>query len=140
MGRDIKKVEKHCFISFRIFEQVALALKIFKRGRVAALSDPPPHTAIRGVVRGVRGNNFLGTKSLRRAPKSPNNFTSTFFNTVHLLPKDLRLEHGSATLASFSWRHLTLLRPCVVWFVNQCTTKWPLNTTVFFRIRLNYGE
>ena len=28
------------------------------------------------------------------SPKSHNNVTSTFFKTVHLLPKDLRFEHG----------------------------------------------
>jgi len=28
------------------------------------------------------------------APKSPNNIVNTFFNTVHLLPKYLRFEHG----------------------------------------------
>jgi len=32
------------------------------------------------------------------APKSPNNVTSTFSNTVHLLLKDLRLEHGGTKL------------------------------------------
>ena len=42
---------------------------------------------------------------LRRAPKSPNNLTSTFFNTVRLLPKDLRFEHGGAKLASCPGRH-----------------------------------
>jgi len=34
---------------------------------------------------------------LRWAPKRPNNVTSTFFNTVHLLPKNLSFEHGSQT-------------------------------------------
>jgi len=29
------------------------------------------------------------------ARKSPNNVTSTFFNTVHLLPEDLGFEHGA---------------------------------------------
>jgi len=33
------------------------------------------------------------------ALKSPNNVASTFFNTVHLLPKDVSFEHGSAKLA-----------------------------------------
>jgi len=68
--------------------------------------------------RGARRNNSLGFKSLwgRRicagAPKSPKNVTSTFFNTVHLFPKDLRFEHGGAKLASCPGRHLTLLRSC----------------------------
>jgi len=46
------------------------------------------------------------------SPKSPNNVTSTFFNTVHLLPKDLRFEHGGAKLAPCPGRCLTSLRPC----------------------------
>jgi len=47
------------------------------------------------------------------ALKSLNNVTSTFFITVHLLLKDLRLERGGARLASCTGRHLTSLRPCV---------------------------
>jgi len=45
-------------------------------------------------------------------PKSHNNFISTSFNAVHLLPKDLRFEHGGAKLASCPGRHLTSLRSC----------------------------
>jgi len=41
-----------------------------------------------------------------------NNITNTFFNTVHLVPKDLGFEHeGGAKLASCPERHLTSLRP-----------------------------
>jgi len=43
--------------------------------------------------------------------KRPNNFTSTFFNTVYFLPKDLRCEHGGAKLASCPGRRLSSLRP-----------------------------
>jgi len=43
-----------------------------------------------------RRNNF--PKINMGAPKSPNNVTSTFFNTVHLLPKDLSFEHGALNL------------------------------------------
>jgi len=45
-------------------------------------------------------NPYGGAESLRGAPKSSNNVTSTFFNTIHLLPKDSRFEHGGAKLAS----------------------------------------
>jgi len=45
------------------------------------------------------------------APKTPNNVTSTFFNTVHLLPKDLGFEHGGAKLAFCPGPNLTSLRP-----------------------------
>jgi len=48
------------------------------------------------------------------APKSPNNIANTFFNTLHLLPKELRFEPGGIMLASSCpGRHLTSLRPCL---------------------------
>jgi len=53
------------------------------------------------------------------APKSPNNVTSTFFKRVHLFPKDIRFEHGSAKLASCPQRHLASLRPWVRWILQQ---------------------
>ena len=46
------------------------------------------------------------------APKSPNSVTSTFFNTVHLLLKDLRFEHGGTKLASCHGCNLTSLHLC----------------------------
>jgi len=42
-----------------------------------------------------------------RAPKSPKNVTNTFFNTVNLLLKEFRFEHGGSKLASCPGRHLT---------------------------------
>ena len=50
--------------------------------------------------------------AIPRPPKSPNNDTTTFFNTVHLLPKDLSFEHGGAKIAACPERHITSLRPC----------------------------
>jgi len=49
---------------------------------------------------GARGAQLPGAESLRGAPKSPNNVTSSFINAVHLLPKDLRFQHAGAKLAS----------------------------------------
>ena len=53
-----------------------------------------------GVTRRSKGgaihrapNHCSGRRMTAGAPKSPNNATSTFFNTVHLLSKDLRFEH-----------------------------------------------
>jgi len=46
-------------------------------------------------------NHYWGAEWLWGAPKRPNNVTSTFFNTVNLLPKDLRFEHRGAKRASF---------------------------------------
>jgi len=63
---------------------------------------------------GQRGHNSLGAESgaesLRGVPKSPNNVTSTFFNTVNLLLKDLRFKRGCAKRASCPGSHLTPLR------------------------------
>jgi len=47
------------------------------------------------------------------APKSPTKVENVFFNTVHSLSKDLRLDHGGAKLVSFPGRHLTSVGPCV---------------------------
>jgi len=40
-------------------------------------------------------NHYGGSEWLRGAPKNPHDVTSSFFNTVHLLSKDLRCEHGA---------------------------------------------
>jgi len=49
-----------------------------------------------GITRvGQGGHKNPGAESLLEAPKSPNNVTSTFFNTEHLLPKDLWCKHGA---------------------------------------------
>ena len=60
---------------------------------------------------GSRGRHSPDAESLWGAPKIPNNVTSAFFNTVHLLPKDLSFEHGSTKPAFCPRRHLTSLRP-----------------------------
>ena len=52
------------------------------------------YCTVKGVTRGAHNfpgaESLWGAKSLRGAPKNPNNVTSTFFNTAHMLPKDLR--------------------------------------------------
>ena len=70
---------------------------------------------VRGVTRGARGAQFPGRRMTAGAPESPNNFASTFFNAVHLLPKGLRFEHGGAKRTSCPGRRLTSLRPCALW-------------------------
>jgi len=65
--------------------------------------------------------NYGGAKSLRGAellreqPKSPNSHTSTSFNTVNLLSKEFRFDHGGAKLVFCPGRHLTSLRPWCPW-------------------------
>jgi len=60
-----------------------------------------------------RGKNTPAAKSLpgrlitTGGASNPNSITSAFFNTVHLLPKDLRFEHAGAKVASCPGRHLT---------------------------------
>jgi len=55
-------------------------------------------------------NQCGGRRMTAGLPKSPNNVTSTLFNTVHLFPKDLRYEQGGTKLASCPGRHPISLR------------------------------
>ena len=64
-----------------------------------------------GVTRGGLGGTIPLVPNHCGGPKS-HNVISTFFNTVNLLPKGLRFEHGGAKLVSCPKRHLTSLRPC----------------------------
>jgi len=67
-----------------------------------------------------QGRNEGGGSTIPRAPNNRNNVTSSLFNTVHLLAKDLRFEHGPAELASCPGRHLTSSRP---WLQLHMTTQ-----------------
>jgi len=56
-------------------------------------------------VGGDKGAQFPRCQMTAGAPKIPNNVTSTLFNTVHLLPKDLKFKYGDdkpALRCSFS--------------------------------------
>jgi len=69
--------------------------------------------------------HYGGAELLLEAPESPNNVTSTFFNTVNLPSKDFRFDHRGAKLRPLGrrfdqrgaefvfWpgRHITSLRP-----------------------------
>ena len=66
-------------------------------------------------------NHYGGAKWLRGEPKSPNNVTSTFFNRVHLLPKDLRFEQGGARLA---FLHRTPQASTTLLFKNTAIDWW----------------
>jgi len=54
------------------------------------------YCTVKGVTWGAQ--NFLGAESLCEVPKNPNNVTSTFFNAINLVPKDLRFKHGAPNL------------------------------------------
>jgi len=69
------------------------------------VSIPSPYEPLRVYKQGRKGgtvprapNDYGGAESLCGALKSPDNATSTFFKTVHLLPKDLRFEHWAPNL------------------------------------------
>ena len=79
---------------------------------------PPPE--VKSWFHSWKGHNSPGAEK-------PNSITSAFFNAVDLLPKDLRLEHGVAKVASCPGRHLTSLRLC-------CTVSIP--ETVFWLWKL----
>ena len=85
----------------------------------------------------IRGVTKEGT--IPRAPKSPNNVTCTFFNTVHLLLEDLRFENGGAKVASCPGRHLTTLRPCLVWTLSISSHTEQLLTKIWSFENLNFN-
>ena len=49
----------------------------------------------RDVTRGGKGAQFLGRRITTGGAKSHSNVITSFFRTVHLLPKDLRLDMGA---------------------------------------------
>jgi len=63
----------------------------------------------RSGMRGGKEVQFPGRWIAMVAPKCPS--ASTFFNTAHFLPEDLRFEHGAAKVDSWRGRHLISLRP-----------------------------
>jgi len=66
-----------------------------------------------GVLRGSKGETMPREPNHWEEPKSPNKVANTFFNTEHLLPKDLRFEYRGAKLVSCPGRHLTSVRPWI---------------------------
>jgi len=68
----------------------------------------------KGVIIPRVPNHYGERRMSAGVPISPSNVTSTFFNAVHLLPKDLKFEHDGAKLASCPGCCLTSLRPCTV--------------------------
>jgi len=69
-----------------------------------AFTRPPQALSSGAQRRGQEGtiplapNHYGEAEWLRGTPKNPNNIASTLFNTLHLLPKYLRFEHGGAKL------------------------------------------
>jgi len=51
-------------------------------------------------------NHYEGAEWLQGASKGTNNVTVMNFNAVHMLPTDLRFEHGGAKHASCPGCHL----------------------------------
>ena len=63
--------------------------------------------------RSITRGELAGSRITMGPPESPYNVTSVFFNiaSTHLLPKELKFEHGGAKLVSCPGRHLTQLLP-----------------------------
>ena len=74
-------------------------------------------------------HNTPGRRTTVGVPESPNYVASSFFNTVHLLSKDLWLEHGGAKLASCPGRHLASVRPWPLTPFSPETTRAKNRTT-----------
>ena len=81
----------------------------------------------RDVTRGARGTIPRGPNHCG-GPNTHNNVISTFFKTIHLLPKDLSFEQRDAERISFPRRHLTSLRPCTSWLSSQNSAIYLQNT------------
>jgi len=86
---------------------------------VSYRSTPESRTTLQGHNEGGKGAQLPGRRITATGAENPNSITSalfnvtrTFFNTIHLLPKNLKFEHGGAKVASCPGRHLTSLRPC----------------------------
>ena len=58
-----------------------------------------------GPYRGGKGGTIIRAPNNYGGAENPNSITSAFFNPQHLLPKDLRFEHGDAKVASYPGRH-----------------------------------
>jgi len=79
-------------------------------GKGGTISPAPNHCGGANSLRAVP-NCCGGHRKVQTMSQVP---SSVGYSSLHFLPKDLRFEHGygGTKLASCSWRHLTLLRPC----------------------------
>ena len=106
---DQKKSFKHTMKTKILTHKMYFVPQTLKPGYV-----PSFRGATRGRSQNSPGDELpWGRQITTGAPKSSNNVTSISSNIVHLLPKDLSLEHGCAKLASCPRRHLTSFRPCL---------------------------
>jgi len=90
------------------YKAVSLSLKHRRSGSVANM--------FRGVTKKIQeGHNSLGAEWIwvSNYCRGCQKFTTISLFSVHMLPKDLRFEHGSTKLASCPRRHLTSLCPWI---------------------------
>ena len=81
--------------------------------------------AIRGVMRGGKGDTILRAPYHWGVPKSPNNVASTFFNTTHLYRKYLKFEHWRAPKLFLLRAPSNLVTPYgVCWSANLIERFW----------------
>jgi len=84
-----------------------------------------------------QGSTISRVQNHCRGSESYNSVISTFFNTVHLLPKGLRFEHAGAKLVFCPSRHLTSLRPCTSRLSSQ-NDEFFLQKYLFIRQTINH--
>jgi len=82
-------------ISYIVVTVVAITHNSFNL-RVRVWGENTASYLARIVAKGERWAQLLVRRITAKAPKSPNSISSTSFNAVHLLPKDLKFEHGAA--------------------------------------------
>ena len=119
--RNIKIVKKRRWKNYAFLVLASITSAANLTESVTFEESRTKRDSARGVTKGGRGvtipratNHNGDAESLRGARKSPNSAVSSSFNTVDLLPKDLRFEHRGAKLASCPGRHLTSLRPWIL--------------------------
>jgi len=76
------------------------------------------------------GHNSPGAESLWGRRKVPT-MLQALSSTAHLLPKDLKFEHGGAKLISCPGRHLTSLRP---WLCGKLEWKYENSLLLIFEV------
>jgi len=76
------------------------------------------------------GYNSPGAESLWWRRKVPT-MLQALSSTAHLLPKDLKFEHGGAKLSSCPGRHLTSLRP---WLCGKHEWKYENSLLLIFEV------
>ena len=120
------------------FERLRPGLQIRKLSRIVKKFQKciknHPHPGVyrrEGKRSTMPGRRIIGG---RRKVTKMLQLASTFFNTVHLLPKDIKFEYGGAKLVSCPRCHLTFVQPCPVSTPRKLQFRW--SSFSFFHLTL----